>query len=116
MYLQRDRKIRIVHVDAHTPGGKFQDVFVGITTAVGMNGDWAGTLQIRCAAAENDLEANVWDVPVMLGRSAIPLPNLTEQLIKTIEEREQVVAARKMGIDGPYTFEEAAWTVPDLGF
>jgi hypothetical protein len=32
-----------------------------------------------------------------------------------VEEQEQVVAAMKMGVDGPYTFEETRWeTPPDI--
>jgi hypothetical protein len=32
-----------------------------------------------------------------------------EALRKTVEEQEQVVAAMKMGVDGPYPFAESRW-------
>ena len=48
----------------------------------------------------------------MRGRNDVPLEELVEHLHKTLEEREQVVAARKMGVDGPYAFEESRWEKP----
>ena len=113
MRLQRDRRTRIVQVDAYAPGGRFQTSILGITAHVRTTGDWPNTVEIRCAAAEDDLAANVWNVPVLRGRDAVPISNLKKQLAETLVEREKVVAARKMGIDGPYIFEGATWLVPE---
>ena len=113
MRLQRDRSARIVQVDAYAPDGRVRTSIIGITTVVKTNGEWPGTVEVRCAAAEDDLAANVWNVPVLRGRDAVPILSLAEELAKTLEEREQVVAARKMGIDGPYIFEGSTWIIPE---
>lgn len=113
MRLQRDRRGRIVQVDAFAPGGRFQTSILGITALVSATGDWPITVEIRCAAAEDDIATNVWNVPVLRGRDTVPISNLEEQLAETLVEREQVVAARKMGIDGPYIFEGSTWMVPE---
>ena len=115
MRLQRDQAARIVQVDAYAPNGRFQTSILGITTVVKTNGEWPETVEVRCAAAEDELAANIWNIPVMRGRDAVPMPILTEELVKTLEEREQVVAARKIGIDGPYTFEQSTWVSPEQG-
>ena len=47
------------------------------------------------------------------GRDAVPIGELVEHLQKIVEEREEVVAAMKMGVDGPYTFEDSRWVTPD---
>ena len=49
----------------------------------------------------------------MTGHNAA-LEELVEQLGETLGEREQVVAAIKCGIEGPYKFERSVWEVPDL--
>jgi hypothetical protein len=52
----------------------------------------------------------------MRGRHEVPLNQLVEQLWATVEEREQVVAAMRMGVDGPYRFENAWWERPGNPF
>ena len=42
----------------------------------------------------------------------MPLGGLADALTKTAEEQEQVVAAMKLGIDGPYAFEDSRWETP----
>ena len=50
----------------------------------------------------------------MKGRNKVALEELIEQLRETFHEREQVIAAIKLGIAGPYTFKRSIWDVPDL--
>ena len=47
--------------------------------------------------------------PWMTRRDAVPLGKLIEQLQETLDEREQVIAAARMGIPGPYGFGHSAW-------
>ena len=112
MYLQRDRNDRVIEVSAVTAEGAFQRSVVDLVTIMKTDGDWADTVAIYCAAALDDVSSNFWDIPVMKGREAVPLGNLVENLRKTVEEREQVVAAYNMGIAGPYRFEETCWDKP----
>ncbi len=51
----------------------------------------------------------------MRGRGSVPSDELAEALRKTAEEQEQVVAAMKMGVEGPYSFEGSRWDKPSLG-
>ena len=50
----------------------------------------------------------------MSGRDAIPIVELPAALSKTIQERDQVIAAKKSGIEGPYVFEDTQWKKPSL--
>ena len=113
MYLRHDQGDRVIHVCAAPPNRPFEQVSVSVMTIVMLSGNWSGKLDIRCAACEKDSDPpNVWEIPVMRGRSSVPLEELVEALKKTVEEQEQVVAAMKMGIDGPYTFDETSWEKP----
>ena len=47
--------------------------------------------------------------PWMRGRDRVPFEQLIEQLRETLEEREQVIAAAKLGIVGPYRFDRTVW-------
>lgn len=42
----------------------------------------------------------------------MPLEGLAEALKRTAEEQEQVVAAMKLGIGGPYRFDDTRWETP----
>lgn len=52
--------------------------------------------------------------PFLRGRSQVPFNDLVAELQETLNEREQVIAAMRMGIDGPYRFERTVWCRPDL--
>ena len=113
MYLRHDQGDRVIHVCAATPDRPFEQASIDIMTIVMLSGKWSGRLDIKCAACEKDSDPpNVWDTPVMRGRSSVPLEELAEALKNTVEEQEQVVAAMKLSIDGPYTFEETSWEKP----
>lgn len=45
----------------------------------------------------------------MKGRGRVPFPDLIDQLRATLAEREQVIAAIKRRIPGPYRFEQSVW-------
>ncbi len=112
-YLRDDQGDRVIHVCASAPERPFEQVSIDIMTAVTLSGDRTRVLDIRCAACDKDSDPpRVWDVPVMLGRGSVPLDGLAEALRETAEEQEQVVAAMKLGIDGPYTFEDSRWEIP----
>lgn len=85
---------------------------VSVFTLVKMDGEWSGNVDIRCSTADGESLANVWGTLVMQGRSDVPFEDLVRQLLQTIEEREQVLAAIKLGVDGPYRFDEAKWEAP----
>ena len=85
---------------------------IGILAVIHISGSWSGTVDVRCAAAGDDTDPNFWDIPIMRGRDAVPLSELAEHLRKTVEEREQVVAARELGVEGPYTFGDVRWEKP----
>lgn len=116
MYLRHDQGDRVIHVCASAPERPFEQASISIMTAVTLKGDWSRLLDIKCAACEKDTDPpRVWDVPVLRGREAVPLEELVEALKKTAKEQEQVVAAMKLSIDGPYTFDDTSWeTPPDL--
>ncbi len=39
----------------------------------------------------------------------VKLGELVEQLQETLDEREQVIAAIRLGVDGPYCFARSVW-------
>ena len=48
----------------------------------------------------------------MRGLHEVPLSRLVDELRTTVEEREQMVAGMKMGVEGPYRFGDASWEEP----
>jgi hypothetical protein len=50
----------------------------------------------------------------MKGREQVQLGELVSELQETLQEREQVVAAVKMGVSGPYNFTRSVWERVDL--
>ena len=112
MYLRHDQNDRVILVLAAKPDRPWEQCSISIMTMVTVGGRWSGRLDIRCAAYDRNYDPDVWDTPVMRGRGAVPLEELMEALKKTVEEQEQVVAAMKMGVDGPYSFAETCWDKP----
>ena len=113
MCLRHEYGDRVIRVYASPPDRPFEQAAISIMTIVTLSGNWPGKLEIRCAACETDSDPpRVWDIPVMRGRGAVPLEGLVEAIMNTLEEQEQVVAATKMGVDGPYAFEETRWEIP----
>jgi hypothetical protein len=112
MYLRRDARARLIMVSASPPEWTYDHSMLSVFTLVKMDGEWTGQVDIRCSTADGQSLANVWDTLVMQGRNNIPFEDLVRQLIQTVEEREQVLAAIKLGVDGPYRFESAKWEAP----
>ena len=61
-----------------------------LMTQVSARGDWAGTVDVCCVAA--DKEPPPGCAPWMQGRGAVMLRKLIEQLRETLAERQQVLA------------------------
>ena len=111
MYLRHDQNDRVIVVQAGIKERPYEQCSISILTIVTIAGDWSGKLDIRCAA-DSKGDSNVWDMPMMRGRGAVPLEELVEALRRTVEEQEQVIAALKMGVDGPYSFADTRWDKP----
>lgn len=92
--------------------GKFQKSMIGVMEFLPIRGAWSGTIEIRCAAVGDDADITCWDFPIMRGRDAVSFPELVEHLESTVEDREQVVVVRKMGVEGQYSFGHVRWEVP----
>ena len=112
MYLRKNRRDRVILVAASPPDWACSRSMVTILTTVGMAGDWSRMVDIRCSTAQNDSIMKFWEIPVMQGRSAVPVQELVAQLRETLREREQVLAAMRLGVDGPYTFKRSHWAKP----
>lgn len=113
MYLRHEHGDRVLRVYASSPTCPCEQASIGITAIMTLGGNWSGELDIRCAACDVDSDPpRVWEIPVMRGRHAVPLEDLVEALKRTLEEQEQVIAAMKMGIEGPFRFEQTCWERP----
>jgi hypothetical protein len=112
MYLRREQSDRLILIGATRPNVRDDRWIVSIITVVGTNGDWSGEVDIRCSISPEDLLVQAGSCLVMRGRGAVPFEDLKRQLRETLEEREQVLAALNIGIDGPYTFRRARWEDP----
>ena len=112
MYLSKDAGVRVLLVCASLPAWPHERPMLTLLTTVGIDGSWSGKIDIRSAAAENNPIREFWNTPTLRGRSAVPLDCLVDQLHETMEEWQQVVAAAKLGIPGPYPFKNARWERP----
>ncbi len=112
MYLRRDQGDRLVLIGATRDHLRDARWIVSIITVVGTNGDWNGEVDIRCSISPEDLLVQAGSCLVMRGRNAIPFEDLKRQLRETLDEREQVLAALNIGVEGPYTFRRARWEDP----
>lgn len=103
---------RTILVGATPDGWPFDTPMLSLMAEVSAGGDWTRTVDIRCTASDG--ETHPGNAPWMQGRSAVPLGELIEQLREALAEREQVVAAVKQGIRGPYEFKRSVWKQVDL--
>ena len=116
LHLMKDLGARLILVDAAPRGWAHEAPLIEILTSVPVSGDFPETVDIRCMATEGDPVMSVFSAPVMRGRHAVPIEGLEDALAKTLDEREQVLAAIKLGISGPYRFDDISWEIPTLGF
>jgi hypothetical protein len=112
MYLRADQGDRLVLIGATREGSRDERWIVSIITVVSICGEWSGEVDIRCSIAPEDLLTQARNSLVMRGRGAVPFEDLARQLRDTLEEREQVMAALNLGVEGPYTFRRASWEYP----
>lgn len=112
MYLRREESDRLILIGATRPTSQDERWLISIITMVSMSGDWSGELDIRCSISPEELLTQTRNSLVMRGRNAIPFEDLARQLRETLEEREQVMAALNLGVEGPYTFRRARWEDP----
>jgi len=112
MYLRREQGDRLILIGATRENVRKERWIVSIITAVSVNGDWDGEVDIRCSISPEDLLVQTSSCLVMRGRNRILYDDLKRQLNDTLNEREQVMAALNVGIEGPYTFSQARWEDP----
>ena len=112
MYLRKNRGDRVIVVAASPADWEREHPMITVLTTVTLAGDWSRTVDIRCSTADDDSIARFWEIPVMQGRHAVPVEELGTHLRDTRREREQVMAAIRLGVDGPYTFEHSRWKKP----
>lgn len=107
MYLLKEHGIRVIHVAASIEGWPHEGSMLSVMARVKVSGEWDKTVDVRCCATEDDPMRMIG--PWMRGRGHVPLASLVEELRTTLQEREQVIAAMKFGIAGPYRFERSVW-------
>ncbi len=112
MYLRPEAGDRLILIGATKPTSRDERWIISIITIVSTNGDWSGELDIRCSISPEELLTQARSSLVMRGRSSIPFEDLKRQLRDTLDEREQVMAALNLGVEGPYTFRRARWEDP----
>lgn len=112
MYLRKFQSDRVILVAASPADWTGRRPMVTVLTTVSLDGDWSGRVDVRCSAGETESVVKFWDIPVMQGRNTVSLEDLPAQLCATIQEREQVVAAMRLGVTGPYTFSQTRWQKP----
>ncbi|MCH5374113.1 MAG: hypothetical protein JJ992_09060 [Planctomycetes bacterium] len=103
---------RLILVGAIPEGWSFDTPMLSLMASVSASGDWTRKADVRCVAADGECDPG--HAPWMQGRNAVALGELIEQLRETLSERDQVLAAVKAGIAGPYEFKQTVWTVVDL--
>ena len=110
---------RIIHVWIHEPDWKMSvpDVFVGtawadhtnhqmeIRAIIGADGTFGGTVQVLCMAA--DVIGDVYVPTLRTGQ--VPLVDLPPFLVQVAKQQREIIAARKDGKQGPWTFDDMRW-------
>ena len=112
MFLQKEDGVRIIHVAAAPDSWEYESPMTSVMAMISINGEWSRTVDVRCCATDDSPLSG--KTPWMKGRGQVALEELVEQLCETLDEREQVIAAIKCGIEGPYKFERSVWEVTDL--
>jgi hypothetical protein len=91
--------VRLIYVQTPT---------VGLIARVPASGEWPTMVDVRCSTSHN-----LYD-PLLRFPRFVPFDELVPMLRKTLEEREKVIAAMRLGIEAPYRFEGSEWAKPDL--
>jgi hypothetical protein len=112
MHLINEAQYRVVLVQASVPDWPHESATLSIMANIPVTGEWPEFVDIRCSGGDDDpLRMNC---PWMRDRDKVPIEQLIDQLRETLEEREQVIAAAKLGVPGPYRFERSVWERFDL--
>ncbi len=106
MHLVKEAASRVIYVGASIAGRPY-DTRISLMAIIPVTGQWPEFVDIRCSATEQDPVR--LDGPWMKGRDSVPLNDLIAQLRETLQEREQVIAAIKTGVPGPYKFQRSVW-------
>lgn len=109
MHLVKEAGVRVVYAEASPEDWQHETSMLCVLATVPVTGEWPEFVDIRCSATEEDPVMSIFTSPHMKGRGRVPLPELVEQLRETLDEREKVVAAAKLGVTGPYRFERSVW-------
>ena len=112
MYKLTDAGVRVVNVEASLSEWPYESPTVSVLAKVALSGSWPEFVQVFCCGSEDDPLA--MRGPWMKGREQVQLGELVSELQETLQEREQVVAAVKMGVPGPYKFTRSVWERVDL--
>lgn len=112
MHLSPQSGARVIHVGASLPGWNYESPTISLMARVTITGQWPDFVDVRCCGTEKNPSQTLG--PWMRGRGMVPFLELIEQLRQTLAEREQVIAAAKKGIPGPYNFERSVWAPFDL--
>jgi len=112
MHLHHEAAARVILVDASTEHWKNELPLLSVMAIIPVSGDWPEFVDVRCSAGEDDLA--MLNAPTMQGRAQVPLARLIDALRETLRERDEVIAAVKSGIPGPYRFKESVWRTIDL--
>ena len=112
MYLNKTEGLRVVMVCDWLPDQQFDRPLITLLTTVGVDGRWSGRVDIRCSAADLGSARRFWDIPTLRGRSDVMVDDLINQIGETVSEWQQVIAAMKLGIPGPYPFKASRWECP----
>ena len=81
---------------------------VELIARVPVSGQWPETIDIRCGISSNPFD------PWLRNRTYVPFEDLVPALRETLDEREKVIAAVRLGIEGPYHFERSVWAKPEF--
>lgn len=101
--------VRVVYSEANIPDWPHEVSTVCVQATVDFSGR-CSAVDIRCTATDDDPMR--LDSPCMR-RGQVSFAELVEQLRETLDEREQVIAATKMGLTGPYRFSRSVWVAPN---
>jgi hypothetical protein len=77
---------------------------VSLIARVPISGEWPATVDVRCGTPEGVFG------PWLRGPTLVPFDELVPMLRRTLDERERVIAAMQLGIEGPFRFEGSEWS------
>jgi hypothetical protein len=108
-----DGDSRVVYVTASPERWAHELSLISLIAIIDTNGQWSETVDIQSAPATEERESLNPPYSVcgiyMSGRKRVPIGDVANEILETISEREQVIAAVKCGVSEPFEFEKAIW-------